>query len=285
MSRTLAPPSEPGVIATPLRPGAANVRVVGATVRAFLLRFASNPIMLIRGPITPALMLISFYLVYDVSGQDEVGGVDAMSFLVVGMIGTLAWSTTVWGAGNALESENYEGTISAVVVAPQSLSGVIMGYGLGSMLFNLPALVVCLGTAYAFGAETMIDHPLAALVAVASLYLCCLCIGLGFGGVFILSRQSNALSNFLQGPIYLLAGFYVPRDALPDWLYKVSDVLPIAHSVDAVRASVLSGASLADIAPELGATALTSALFLVAGVLGLRRLDDVVRRRATMDLL
>lgn len=273
------------VVETPLRPGAANLRVVVATARAFLLRYASNPIMVIRGPLGPFLLLLTFHLVYSVSGQTEVDGVSAMGFLVVGMLGTLAWSSTVWGAGNALQAEAYQGTISAVVVAPQSLSSVILGYGVGSMLFNLPALVVCVATGYAFGAETMITHPVAAVVTLLSLYASCLCIGVGFGGVFILSRQSNALSNFLQGPIYLLAGFYVPRSALPEWLQKVSDLLPIAHALEAVRITVLAGGSWADIAPALAATAVTSAGFLVVGLIGMRRLDDVVRRRGTLDLL
>jgi hypothetical protein len=149
----------PPVVATPLRPGAANLRVVWATVRASLLRYASNPIMMLRSPIVPALMLVSFHLVYQVSGQDEVDGVDAMSFLVVGMLGTLAWSSTVWGSGNALQAESYYGTISAVVAAPQSLAAVITGYGLANMIFGLPALAVCIGTGYAFGAETMIYDP------------------------------------------------------------------------------------------------------------------------------
>jgi ABC-2 type transport system permease protein len=283
MTSTVAAP--PPVVETPLRPGAAELRVVSATIRASLLRYASNPIMMLRGPIVPALMLVSFHLVYQVSGQTEVAGVDAMSFLVVGMLGTLAWSSTVWGSGNALQAESYLGTISAVVAAPGSLVGVIAGYGLANMIFGLPALAVCIATGYAFGAETMISSPVAAIVALGSLYACCLCIGIGFGGVFILSRQSNALSNFLQGPIYLLAGFYVPRDALPEWLYRVSDVLPISHSIEAIRAAVLSGASLADITDQLAATAVTSVVFLLIGVAGLRHLDEVVRRRGTMDLL
>ncbi|MEP6665536.1 MAG: ABC transporter permease [Nocardioidaceae bacterium] len=126
------------------------------------------------------------------------------------------------------------------------------------------------------------DHPVAALLALASLYACCLCIGLGFGGLFILSRQSNALSNFLQGPVYLPA---VPRSALPGWLQPVSDMLPISHAVEALHKSLLSGASLVQIAPELAATALTSVVFLAAGVVGLHDMDDIVRRRGTLDLL
>ncbi len=272
-------------VKTPSRPGPGQARVVVATARVFLLRFASNPIMVIRGPLGPFLVLLTFHLAYDVSGQEQVAGLDATGFLVVGMLGTLVWSSTVWGAGNALQAEIYQGTISAVVAAPQRLSSVILGYGVGSMLFNLPALAVSIVTGFLLGADFRIEHPAAALLALLCLYACCLCIGIGFGGLFLLSRQSNALSNFLQGPVYLLAGFFVPRSALPDWLHLVSDVLPISHAVDALHKTVLSGASVGQIWPQLGATALTSLIFLAGGMAGLRRLDDVVRRRGTLDLL
>jgi ABC-2 type transport system permease protein len=281
VTASLAPPT----VETPLRPGRAELRVVHATARVFVLRFASNPLQAIRAPLGPFLILLSFHLVYQVSGQTSVDGLDAMGFLVIGMLGTLVWSSTVWGAGNALQDETYQGTISAVIIAPQRVSSVILGYGVGSMLFNLPALAVSVATGFLLGADFQVDHPAAALLALVALYACCLCIGLGFGGIFILTRQSNSLSNFLQGPVYLLAGFFVPRSALPDWLQPFSDILPISHAVEALHKTMLSGASIAQIGPELGATALTSAVFLIAGLAGLHRMDDVVRRRATLDLL
>lgn len=77
----------------------------------------------------------------------------------------------------------------------------------------------------------------------------------------------------------------MPRSALPEGLQRVSVLLPIAHATDAVRATLLSGAGLGQIAGELLATALTSVVFLVAGLWGLHRLDEVVRRRGTLDLL
>ena len=260
------------------------ITVVGATMRVFLLRYASNPIMLIRGPLSPVVMLVSFSLVYAVSGQDRVGGQDALGFLVIGMLGTLAWSSTVWGAGNALQAETYQGTIRAVMAAPQPLWTLIVGHGLGAMLYEVPALLVSIGTGLALGADTAIASVAAALISLLALYAACLCVGVGFGGLFLLTRQSNAMSNFLQGPVYLLAGFFVPRSVLPGWLQPLSDAFPVSHAVDALRRTVLAGGSLRDVAGSLAATAATSAAFLLAGVLGLRRLDTVVRRHATMDL-
>ncbi len=280
MTLGLAPTVE-----TEIRPRHPDVRLVWATTRVFLLRYASNPIRLVRSPLRPVLILVGFYLAYDVSGQHQVDGQNAMGFLVIGMLGTGAWSSTVWGSGNAIQTEIYEGTISSVIAAPGRISAVITGHGIGSILFGLPSVLVSVVVGLAFGAHFQIDHPAAAAVSLLAVYLCCLCIGLAFGGLFVLTRQSNAMSNFLQAPIYLLAGFVVPVSALPEWLQHVSDLLPVAHAIDALRASTLSGASLSDVIPQLAATAATSVLFLAAGLWGLHRLDDAVRRRGTLDLM
>ncbi len=42
---------------------------------------------------------------------------------------------------------------------------------------------------------TSMDFRIA--LALLCLYACCLCIGIGFGGLFLLSRQSNALCSSL----------------------------------------------------------------------------------------
>jgi len=263
----------------------ADWRLIWATARAFLLRWASNPIMLIRSPLIPILLLVSFHFVYRATGQDRVGGQDVMGFLVIGMLATLAWTAAVWGSGNALQSEIYAGTIGAVIVAPGRTPAVILGYGLGSIIWDLPGLAACLAVGIPLGAHFDIADPAAAAICLVAIYLSTLAIGVAFGGLFILSRQSNAMSNFLQGPIYLLAGFYVPRSSLPGWLEKVSDVLPIAYAVDAMRRTALSGESLSDVWRPLLAMAATSMLFLFAAVWSMSRLDHAVRRSGTLDLL
>jgi ABC-2 type transport system permease protein len=263
----------------------ADWRLVWATARVFLLRWASNPIMLVRAPLLPLLLLVSFLLAYQVSGQDAVPREDVVGFLVVGMLATLAWNATVWGSGHALQSEIYAGTIASVIAAPTRTMPVVMGYGIGSIIWDLTGVAAAVAAGTVFGASFDVADPFAALVSLAAVYASALCIGLGFSGLFILSRQANAMSNFLQAPIWLLAGFFVPRSALPDWLEPVSAVIPLAHAVDALRATTLAGQSIADVAGALLATAATSALFLLAGVWSLRRVDHAVRRRGNLDLL
>ncbi|MGB3304892.1 MAG: ABC transporter permease [Thermomicrobiales bacterium] len=263
----------------------ANLRVATATARVSVLRYASNPIQLLRAPLSPVLQLAGFVIAYNISGQTAVPSEQVIGFLVIGIFLTEAWSATVWGSGHALQSERYLGTISAVIAAPASTAAVIIGYTLGSLLINLPSIITCTLVAFLAGATFTVASPLAALIALATVVICTFCIGLAFGGLFVLSKNSNSLSNFLQTPIYILAGFYVPRSVLPEWLQRISDLIPLSHAVDALRGALLQGKTLGDLSGSLLAALGTAAVFLVVGIWALGKADRAIRRSGTLDIL
>jgi ABC-2 type transport system permease protein len=111
-----------------------------------------------------------------------------------------------------------------------------------------------------------------------------LACGFAFSGLFVLSRRGNLLANFLQAPIYLLAGFIVPRSSLPSFLQPLAGALPVTHAVDALRASTLAGAGLGGTSPELLLALITSAAFALVGAFALRRVEDAAKRAGALDL-
>lgn len=262
-----------------------NWRLMLATTRTRTLAYASNTIQLIRSPLYPIFDLIGFKLIYDISGQSTVARAEVVGFLVTGLLAIGAWQATVWGAGVALQSEMWSGTIGSVMMAPGSPTAVILGYTLANFLFFLPAIISTVVVGQLMGAEWSVTDPLAIVVSLIAVYLSCVCVGLAFGGLFVMSRQANALSNFLQGPIHLLGGFYVSRDVLPGWLQTVSNILPLAHALDALRAASLQGASMGTIADPLLWCLGTSLIFVLIGIWSLARLDRIVRHAGTLDLL
>lgn len=195
----------------------------------------------------------------------------------------MTWSSTIWSSGYAVEHERHEGTIAALFLSPASRVAVVAGYGLGAFVLSLPSLAVLALLGLATGARLEIGDPLAAPAALATLYLGSLCTGLAFSGLFVFSRRGNLLANFLQLPVWLLAGFLVPRASLPGWLRPLSNAVPASHAVDALRASSLNGARLCDIAGELALAVATSAAFALIGFLSLRRVEHVAKRAGTLD--
>jgi ABC-2 type transport system permease protein len=258
--------------------------VVLATVRTYNLQFASNTIQLVRGPSGAVLEFIAIMLVYRISGQTAVAEQDVLGFLLAGQLAVYAWGATVWACGFGLSMEAHTGTLGPMFASPANRLAVVTGYGVGNFAWSLPSILSLLIVGLAFGAEFHVANVALAIVALGTVYLSALAIGIACGGLFILSRQANSLANFLQTPIHLLAGFYFPRSVLPDWLEPLGAVLPIAHAVDALRAAVLDGAGWQEVAPDLAATIGGCAVFVAIGILSMRRVEHAVRRSGDLNL-
>jgi ABC-2 type transport system permease protein len=257
---------------------------LAATTTMSFKRSMSYTINVIRIPLFPLVMFATSYLAYGAAGRDSINGVNSAGFLMIGMIGMLSYSSSVWSSGSAIEEERWEGTIGALFLSPASRLAIIAGHGVGGLLFLLPsAAVVCLA-GFLAGARLAIDD--AAAVAVSGLMLVVTSIATGFAlsAFFVLSRRANLMANVIQHPVYLLGGFIVARDELPGWLYSLSQAVPVAHAVDAFRDCTLAGASLRDIAPAVAAALGTSAIYALLGALGMRKVEHAAKRSGQLDL-
>lgn len=259
-------------------------RVFAGTAWRNVLEFASRPILIVRALLTPALYLLTYLIAYRISGQKTVDGQDALGFLYLGLVAIDAWNSTLWGSGYAFQHERDLQTMGAVMMAPIHRTPYVLGNGMALYLWSIPAQLIGLFVALGLGAHFDVQHPIALLVALLALYLGSLAVGYAFAPLFVLSRQANLIANFLQVPVYLVAGFIVPRSVLPGWLARPTAILPIVPGLDVSRATALSGAGFAAIGPSLALWAAGCALCIVIGFWGLRRVDRITRREGTLEL-
>lgn len=259
-------------------------QVVRSTSLTSFKRMTAYLINVIRIPVFPAGMFLTSYVAWNAAGVETIEGVNVSGFLLAGMIGLICWSSSVWWSGSAIENERYEGTIAALFLTPASRVAVVIGHGLGGLLYMVPSFAV-IGLLGAFtGARLNIGSLGAVVISLVALIVSSLAMGFLLASFFILTRRANLMANIIQHPLYLVGGFMVPRDQLPSWLYWISEAMPIAHAVDAFRASVLASASLDDVSNSLLATLLTSSVFVLIGVLGIRKVEHVAKRAGQLDL-
>jgi ABC-2 type transport system permease protein len=260
------------------------LQTVAATARLSFLRSTAYLINIIRIPLAPLVLYAVAYLSYQAAGRDTVDGVAVSGFLLIGMFGQVMVMSAVWETGSAIENERWEGTIAALFLSPASRIAVIAGHGLGGLLFLVPSLLVVALLGVAIDAELNIASPLAASLSAFMLLVSALALGFLLAAFFVLSRRANLMANVIQHPLALLGGFIVPRTEFPGWLHTLSEAVPIAHAVDAFRLSTLSAGSLSDVAPALLGCALASAACLLAGILGLGRVEHAAKRSGQLDL-
>jgi ABC-2 type transport system permease protein len=255
-----------------------------ATAGAYLKRVSAYTIQLVRWPLGPVIMFATWRVTYGIAGRGRIDGATISGFLIVGMIGLVTFSSSIWVSGYAIEWERSEGTSGALFLSPANRAAVIMGYGLGSFVWFAPTFLVIALLGLATGARFHVADPPAVLAAMAALVIASLATGFALAGLFILSRRGNLFANTAQQPIFLLAGFLVPRAFLPPWLHALSDAIPAAHAVDALRATALAGATWGSATSPLLWTLGTSAGFFLVGVLALRRVEYVAKHHGQLDL-
>ena len=86
----------------------------------------------------------------------------------------------------------------------------------------------------------------------------CVVASLSFSalGLLIASRARTIeavsnLMNMLQVPMWILSGVFFSAQRFPDVVQPVIKALPLTAVIDALRAQMLQGASLAQLAPQL----------------------------------
>lgn len=255
-----------------------------ATARAYLQRVSAYLIQLIRWPLGPIFMFASWRVLYGVSGRGHVGGATLSGFLLIGVFGLIIWSSSIWASGYAIEFERQEGTSGSLFLTPASRAGVVAGYGLGSFVWFLPGFVAVGILGVLTGARFHVSDPLSVLVAGGTLIVASLAAGFTFSGIFILSRRGNLIANVVQSPLYLLSGLMVPLSSLPPWLLPASNAIPVTHAIVALRASTLLGAGMGTTWREAALSLVASMIWFLAGLAGLRRVENVARRTGQLDL-
>lgn len=255
-----------------------------ATARRYLQDVSAYLIQLVRWPLGPLFMFATWRITYSASGRTSADGATLSGFLLVGIFGTILWSSSIWGSGYAIQSERDDGTSGSLFLTPVNRAAVVAGYGLGSFVWFLPSFVAVGVLGWVTGARFDVHSSWAVVLSVVALCIASLSAGFAFSGIFILTRRGNLVANVIQSPVYLLGGLMVPLSALPGWLLPFSNAIPVTHAVVALRESSLLGAGTGATLHDVLFSLIASAAWFVIGLIGLWRVEDVAKRLGQLDL-
>ena len=200
--------------------------------------------------------------------------------LGAGMMGI--WSTTLFGAGGALQWNRWQGTLELLVAAPCPFIVVLLPLTLATSVTGAYALVATLfwGRVF-FGVPLTLAHPLAFVVAVPAGVLALGLMGLLMAASFVLYRHANALANLLEYPVWVATGLLFPISLLPGWVRPISWLLAPYWGIAAIRHAAIGGGAVW--LPVAMCAVLGTAYFLLAAFF-LQIFERLARARATLSL-
>ena len=188
--------------------------------------------------------------------------------IVPGLIGTILTMTMVMLTSLAMTRERERGTMENLLATPVRLFEVMVGKITPYIIIGYVQLgVIILAALLLF--EVPILGSFTLLMFVIGLFMLAN-LGVGFTFSTLASNQLQAMQMtfFFFLPSMLLSGFMFPFRGMPLWAQWLGEILPLTHFLRAVRAIMLKGAGMGDIAANLW----PMALFLgVVGAIALKR--------------
>ncbi len=258
---------------TETRPRSTFVRDTLIVFRRAMRLALRNPVWTVMGLAQPILYLTLFGpLLEPLAGA--LGAQNAYQLFVPGLLVQLGMFGALF-VGFGLISEWRDGVIESERVTPAPRSALVLGRVLRDVVVILTQGAVLTLVAVPFGLRAPVAGIALGVLTAAAL-------GAAFASisyaVALTLKSEDALAPLLNGialPLLLLSGILLPITAstAPTWLNRISDVNPLKHVVEGIRA-VFRG-ELAG-TPALWAYVLTGLLVAVGLWFGTRtfRRDD-----------
>lgn len=173
-------------------------------------------------------------------------------------------------ASSILEEKKL-GTFRRLLAAPVSRTGVLLGKLVPYLLLNLAQVAVM----FTFGALVMplfgaprlpIPHPFVLAVISIAASLSATGLGLLLASLAKTTEQIGGLGTLLVLTMAALGGVMVPRAAMPDGMRSLGLTTPHAWALAAYQKTLVGGAGLAEVVPEVGVLLGFALVFIAVAV-------------------
>jgi ABC-2 type transport system permease protein len=195
-------------------------------------------------------------------------------FIVPGLVGVILTMTMVMLTAMAIARERERGTLEQLIVSPVGRVELVVGKILPYVMIGYLQMSLILVAGVLVFRVPMVG-PLPLLYALAFLFIAAnLALGLFFSTLARTQQQAMQMSFFFLLPNILLSGFMFPFQAMPRPAQILAEALPLTHFLRIIRGVTLKGASLAELAPEVGALAIILAALVALASLRFRKRID-----------
>jgi ABC-2 type transport system permease protein len=181
------------------------------------------------------LPILFFLLLGSAYGDDEIDGVSGYQYLLAGMIGYGAASTTFAGLALLLVIRRESGVLKRLRVTPLPPATYIGAVLASIILIFLVEAVILIGIGR-FGFDVPLAHSMFSLVVVLLLGAASFAaLGIGLTALIKSAEGSSAVVNALYLPLSFISGAFFSEDTFPEALQALAAILPLSHLIQLTR--------------------------------------------------
>jgi ABC-2 type transport system permease protein len=223
--------------------------------------------------ISPLFLATIAVFIYGASSPEKI-----FNYVVLGSGFMALWSSIVYSSASDINRERFYGTLEFIFVAPVSFAVILIGKIIGNTIWGLLSMIISfLYLVLIFRIEIPIYHPWLFFGTFIFVLFAIIVFSFFLSLAFTLSRQAEALMNFIEYPIYLICGFLFPIAILPFWVKPISYLLPPTLAIDLLRKVTTESATFSLIGKPLVALIILTFVYILLGVYCYRAVEKKAR--------
>jgi ABC-2 type transport system permease protein len=179
-------------------------------------------------------------------------GQSYFAFLIVGIALMDFVHTSLDTFAVSIRDSQTTGTLEAVLLSPIRLAQMVTFSSLWPYVFTACRFITYLivGSAL-FGLHIVPSGVLPGALVLLLTILCFAPLGIISAAVIMVFKRGAWFQTLVNGVSFLLAGVAYPVDVLPPWAARVSYILPLTHSANATRGTLLNGQGVVELRGDI----------------------------------
>jgi len=222
------------------------------------------------------LSAITFYFMGRVFGGavapylQPYGG-NYFSFALVGIAFAGFQSVALQGFASSVRSAQMLGTLEALLVTPTSIPSIVSSSVIYRLLYVVvrTAVFLLLGVVV-FGLNLSHANYLGGLVVLFLTLTSFSSAGILAAAMIMVFKKGDPIDFIFGGASRVFSGVFFPVSVFPGWLQSIAWALPLTHSLEGVRRTLLTGAPLSAISGTLLYLAVFSLVTLPLSIMAFR---------------
>ncbi|MPM45096.1 putative multidrug ABC transporter permease YbhS [bioreactor metagenome] len=195
-------------------------------------------------------------------------------FNIPGLIGVILQTVTLMLTSFSIVRERERGTMEQLIVTPITKMELMIGKIIPYVIIGFVDIVLALALSV-FWFRVPIAGSITLLLLFSAVFLFgALGVGLIISTVSKSQLQAMQLSMFMIMPNILLSGYMFPREAMPDIIHVLSNVLPLTYFIKVLRGIILKGNGFGELYKEFAILVVFGIVFLALATLKFKKKID-----------
>lgn len=220
-----------------------------------------------------AFSVLTFFFIAKLFGAKATAyltdyGGDYFPFVLIGIAFSGYLSAAMGSFLQTIAEEQSYGTLEAIILSPTRIPTMLICGSIWNFVFSSLRVIVYLVLGWLFfGFDLSKVNLGAAIVTLLLTIISFSSLGILSASFVLVFKRGDPINWLFSGFSRFFGGVYFPITILPAWMQHISYFLPVTYSLEAMRKSLILGASTRNLLPQISALLIFCLTFLPLSIL------------------